>query len=244
MAFEDATSGLPYSEKLQDDILPILALTLGAIAAILFVKAHNEIYYLRNIAQILATWHARPLERIDEFAPGIYGPERDLPRSIVLYSMMTQDAPDPEKATGQESYYRHITVAQINIRRTAVRALDLHDRWRELYLRLAELEKEFKARFPASERADPVRIYHLRGLFLFLYAREGSAVFLRDFWQEKATHDYIDQAGNFPELNEQERAALSRFYRSLIDEGEREGQARQDAEGSDRSILEGMGSAS
>ena len=213
MAFEESISGLPFAERLQEDILPIIAIALAAIAAILFVKSKNEIYYLHNIAQLLASWHRDPLQRIEDFYPGRYGEERDIPRSVVLYSMMTRDAPDPENATGEEAYYRHIVMAQVNIRKTAIRALDLHGEWRTLYLTLSSLEKRCTELLPRAEQADSQRLYHLRSLLLFLYARGGSAELEGDFWQRKPTQDYLDNASDFPPWDDQQREAVAQLYR-------------------------------
>jgi hypothetical protein len=218
MTFDEAMAGMPHAEKLQNDILPIIALTLGAITAILFVKANNEIYYLKNVAQNLASWHSDPLNRIDDFEPFRYGEERDTPRSVVLYLMMTKDMPDPELATGWESYYRHVMVAQINIRKTAARALDLHGPWRELYLALKTLEQRFMERFPRVEEADSRCLYHLRTLLLYLYARGGKAALREDVWNGKIAGRYLENASDFPELDEQQRSAVADFYRRIAEE--------------------------
>lgn len=218
MAFDEATAGMPHSERLQNDILPIIAITLCAIAAILFVKAKNEVYYLQNALQILASWHRDPLSRIEDFAPPIYGAERDIARSVVLYAMMTMDAPDPEKATGQEPYYRHTAVAKINIHKVAARGLDLQGQWRSMYLVLRALEKQFYLRFPRTEDADPVRLYHLRALLLLLYGKGGAAALQGDFWNSRVAGDYLSSAEGFPSLSEDEKEAVAELYRDLARE--------------------------
>lgn len=218
MAFEESTAGIPHAGRIHNDILPIIALTLGAIVTILLIKAKNEIYYLQNSLQVLASWQKNPLKRIEEFSPALYGEERDIARSVVLYAMVHKDEPDPSNVKAMQSYYRHITVAKLNIRRTAAEALDLEGEWRDMYLDMRKLEKKFYENLPCpAETADSKNLYQLRALLLYLYGLHGKELFDEALFDKGEVHIYTEAVQEFPELNDEQKKAVAHFYTNLVE---------------------------